>query len=284
MGTSDLLTHGIERRSFARRGLQLSYLDSAPNDRARPVILLLHGFPDEAEMWLPLIPALHAAGFRVLAPDTVGCGQSAMAAQTSDYDVFSILDDLCGLLDHLSVPKVYLAGHDWGSGIAWFLAMHRPQRVLRLCAISVGHPAAYAGAGLRQKLMGWYIAYFHLVAIAERLLPGRGYFSLRRVFGSHPDIEGVMARLAVPGRLTAALRLYRANVLQHILFSEHPRAKVPVLGIHSADDAFLDAGQMRDSGDWTDSAFRYVALDGGHWLPLEQPQRIAGLMLEHFSQ
>lgn len=273
----------IERRSYVRRGLTLSYLDSAPLDRARPVILLLHGFPDEAEMWLPIIPALHAAGFRVLAPDTVGCGQSAMATQQDGYGALRIMDDLCALLDQLRLRRVYLAGHDWGAAIAWFLAMHRPERLHRLCAISVGHPAAYVRAGLRQKLMGWYIAYFHLVGIAERLLPGRGFFSLRQVFGSHPDIEGVMARLNRPGRLTAALRIYRANVLQHILFSEHPRVKLPVLGIHSAGDVFLDPGQMRHSAAWVDGGFRYVAMDGGHWLPLDQPQRIAELMLEHFT-
>lgn len=272
----------IERRCYQSRGLALSYLDSAPSDRGRPVVLLLHGFPDEAEMWRPMIPALHAAGLRVLAPDTVGCGQSAMAAGQDGYDLFRILDDLCALLDQLGLQQVHVVGHDWGAAIAWFLAMHRPDRLWRLCAISVGHPNAYLGAGLRQKRMSWYMAYFHLVGLAERLLPGHGRFSLRRVFASHPNIEGVMARLSEPGRLTAALRIYRANVLQHILFSTHPRVRVPAMGIHSADDAFLGKAQMDDSQAWVDH-FRSIALTGGHWLPLEQPQRLVALLIEHLA-
>lgn len=235
-------------------------------------------------MWLPIIPVLHDAGFRVLAPDILGYGQSAMAPRLDDYDVYKIVDDLKSLLDQLGLDKVYLAGHDWGAAIAWFMAMHQPDRVRSLCAISVGHPAAYVGAGMRQKLMGWYIAYFHLAGVAERLLSGRGFFSMRRVFGSHPDIEAVMERLSSPGRLTAALRLYRANILKHVLFVRHPRVKVAVLGIHSAGDAFLDEGQMRDSAAWIDGPFHYVGLNGGHWLPIDQPRRIAELMLEHFSK
>ncbi|MDO9452061.1 MAG: alpha/beta fold hydrolase [Stagnimonas sp.] len=278
-----MTTSNIVRQQFVHRGLRLSYLDSAPGDARRPVILLLHGFPDEAAMWIPIIPGLHAAGFRVLAADTVGCGQSEMATRRDGYDIFRIVGDVVALLDQLGVQQAQIAGHDWGAVLAWFLAMHQPQRVQRLCVMSVGHPAAYVGAGLRQKLMGWYIVYFHMAGLSERLLMGRGWFSLRRVFGSHPEMESVMDRLRNPGRLTAALRIYRANIFQHVLFGRHPRVRCPVLGLYSVGDAFLDAGQMRDSQHWVDSDFSYVALAGGHWLPLEQLQRVQTLMLEHFA-
>lgn len=273
----------LTRATFTHRGLRLSYLDSAPADRARAVILMLHGFPDEAAMWQPMMATLHAAGYRVIAPDTVGCGQSEIAPRRADYDVFKIVGDHVALLDHLGIAQVHLVGHDWGAAIAWFFAMHTPQRLKSLCAMSVGHPAAYVGAGWKQKLMAWYIAYFHLAGIAERALLGNSRFSMRRVFGSHPQMDEVMARLSQPGRLTAALRPYRANIVPNILFSTHPRVRLPVLGLHSAGDAFLDVDQMQNSAQHVDGPFRFEALPGGHWIPIDQPARAAELLLEHLK-
>lgn len=271
----------IERATFTHRGLRLSYLDSAPADRTRAVILMLHGFPDEAQMWRPMIPALQAAGYRVIAPDTVGCGESEIAPRRADYDVLKIVGDHVALLDHLGIAQVHLVGHDWGAAVAWFFAMHTPQRLKSLCAMSVGHPAAYVAAGWKQKFMAWYIGYFHLAGVAERALLGHGRFSMRRVFGSHPQIEEVIARLSQRGRLTAALLIYRANIVPNLLFSTHPPVQLPVLSLHSAGDAFLGLAQMQNSAQHVVGPFRFEALSGGHWIPLEQPARATALLLDH---
>lgn len=273
---------GAVRHSIVHDGLKLSYLDSAPGETTRPAVLLLHGFPDEATVWAPQIAALHGAGFRVLAPDMRGHGESDIAPRRGDYHGRKIVGDFVALLDHLGIERAHVAGHDWGAVLAWMLAGWHPARVSKLAVLSVGHPTAYARAGLGQKIKGWYTLYFQLGGLAERLLLGRGRLSLPRVFPGHPDIGTVMARMRRPGRMTAALRVYRANLVG-VLFGRFPSVVADTWGVHSADDAFLTPEQMRASERWVAGRWRYTDLPGGHWMTLEQPERINAILLEHFT-
>ncbi len=274
--------HVIQRAHFEHRGLRLSYLDSAPGDSGRSVVLFLHGFPDTSSMWITQIKALHAAGYRCIAPDTVGCGDSQIAPRLSDYNAQTICRDHLALLDHLNIEKSNVVGHDWGAGVAWLLAAWHPERVQRLTVMSVGHPMAYASSGLNQKLAGWYIAFFTLAGLSEFLLRGSGWFSLRRIFGTHPDMDEVMQRLTRPGRLTAALRIYRAS-LATMLLRSHPKVKVPTLGIWSRSDVFLVESQMLDSKKYVDGPWQYQAVNGGHWIPLDQPDYVTNKLLVHLK-
>lgn len=269
----------VTRREYISRGLKLSYLDSAPDETDRPVVLLLHGFPDTAELWSNQISALHAAGYRCIAPDTVGCGQSQIAPALSDYNIRRIIDDFRELLRQNGIERCDVVGHDIGAVASWLFAGHYPHLVRRHVTLSVGHPMSYARAGFDQKRAGWYVGYFTMAGIAERLLPGHGPFSLRRVFGSHPDIEGVMRRLAEPGRLTAAVRVYRASLVT-ALVRQQPRVAAPTLGIWSERDAFLVESQMRNSARWMDGPWTFEPISGGHWIQLEQPNYLNRRLLQ----
>lgn len=270
------------RHSFTQRGLQLSYLDSAPGDKERPVVLLLHGFPDQALMWTAQIRSLHAAGYRCIAPDTLGCGESAMGARLRDYHCLRIAEDHIALLDHLGLDSAHVVGHDWGAVLAWLLAGHYPERSRSLVAFSVGHPTAYARAGLRQKLLGWYTYLFQLGGLAEKLLLGNGPLRLQQVFRSHPDMDEVIGRLRAPGRLTAALRIYRAAIVP-VLLRRQPAVYAPTLGVWSEEDRFLTESQMQASQRYCQGPWTYQRLSGHHWIPLEQPERCSQLILEHIQ-
>ncbi|WP_188093547.1 alpha/beta fold hydrolase [Marinobacter salinexigens] len=271
------------RQTFTRDGFQLSYLDTHPDDSARPVVLLIHGFPDTACMWAPQINALTDAGYRCIAPDTLGCGESDMGNKVDDYNIFTIIGNHIALLDHLNIDQVDLAGHDWGAVQAWFLAAYHPKRTKTLCAISVGHPTAYARAGLRQMMAGWYIAYFNLRGISERFLPGKGRFSLRSIFRTHPNINEVMKRFAEPGRLMAAVNIYRANLVP-VLTRSHPKVIAPTLGIWSKEDVFLTEKQLTDSEKWTTGDWTYKKTDGAHWIPITEPEWLNAQLLGHFQR
>ncbi|NGY03744.1 alpha/beta fold hydrolase [Solimonas terrae] len=273
----------VRRGYFDSRGFRLSYLDSAPGARDRPAVLLLHGFPDEAGMWVAQIDALHAAGFRCIAPDTIGCGESAVGAQLHDYSARLIVADALALLDQLGIAQAHIVGHDWGAVLAWYAAIYYPQRVLRLVVLSVGHPTAYGRAGLAQKIKGWYVLFFLLAGLSERLLSGNGRFSLRRVFGTHPQMDAVMQRLSAPGRLTAALRIYRANFVD-VLFRSHPAVPASTLALWSECDAFLTESQMLASESRVRGKWRYQRLGGRHWIPLEQPALLNDLLLAHLRE
>lgn len=268
----------LTRSSIHHRGYRLSYLDSYPDDPRKPVILLLHGFPDSAAMWEKCVEPLSRAGYRCIAPDTIGCGESEMARKVSDYRMQDVTSDFLHLMDELQVKRFILVGHDWGAVLAWYLSIHYPERVQRLVAVSVGHPTAYARDGIRQKLRGWYTLFFQLRGIAERLLLADGPTGLARLISRHPDTTEVMQRLREPGRMSAAIGLYRAN-LKDLLLKTYAPAQGPVLCIWSEQDAYLTETQASGSAAYVDGEFRFEKLGGGHWIPLDQPEPLSELIL-----
>lgn len=275
-------TSNISRNQFQHRGLNFSYLDSTPDCSSRQVVLLIHGFPDSAAMWTHQIESVHDAGYRCIAPDNVGCGESEIAAYRRDYHAQIIMEDHRALLDHLQVRKAHVVGHDWGAVLGWLLAGWHPTRVHSLMVLSVGHPMAFARSGIDQKLASWYIVFFLLAGLAERLLIGNGRFSLRRLCSSHPEINEVMTRMSKPGRLTAALRIYRASTIA-MIFRRHPRVALPTLGIWSRGDVYLVESQMRNSARYMDGPWVCEVIDGGHWISLEQPEFLNSRLLAHLD-
>ena len=83
----------------------------------------------------------------------------------------TLVGDVTGLLNALRLEQAAVVAHDWGAGLAWNLAMARPDRVSRLAVISVGHGGTAATAGLRQREMSWYMLWFLFPGVAEQVLP-----------------------------------------------------------------------------------------------------------------
>ena len=162
------------------------------------------------------------------------------------------------------------------------MAVNHADRVQQLIAVSVGHPTAYARSGLKQKLMGWYTLFFQLRRIPERVLMSNGPLSLRKLIPLHPEIDEVMQRMRAPGRFTAALNLYRANILG-MLLTKLDKTAVPTVGIWSDKDAYLTESQMLGSRKYLQGEWSYERLSGGHWIPLEQPQVLNKLLLKYLE-
>jgi len=245
-----------------------------------PTVLLLHGFPDTHKVWRKQVPALAAAGYRVLTPDLRGYGRSDAPGGVYDYTLDKLRADVLGLLDALKIDKVHLVGHDWGGLIGWQLAALAPQRIERFVALSTGHPSAIARAGLLQHLRMTYVLGFILPGVAEHTLRAGDWFLMRQFTGEPGQAEHWKRDLSPPGRLTAALNYYRANVglaLPH----GYPRVRVPVMGIWSDRDPALGEKQMRDSARYVDAAFRFERIhDADHWLQLTAHERVNRLLLD----
>ena len=265
-----------ENRSIEVDGISLNVLVQGDG----PDVLLVHGFPDDHRVWRHQVPALVAAGYRVIAPDTRGCGGSDMLPAVQDYHVDKLVEDLVALLDALGVDKVKLVGHDWGAAIAWNLVVKHPQRVQCYAALSVGHIAAYVRGGLVQKLKGYYVLLMQLRGVSEFLLTRFNWLGFRLVTRYPPEFEAWRAKLGRPGRLTAALNYYRAN-LGMFFRRDFPTATVPVMGIWSSDDIALAEQQMVQTEKYVDAPFQYRRIEGaGHWLQLDAPDEVNKLLLE----
>lgn len=100
-------------------------------------ILFLHGFPELWYSWRHQLLSLSSAGYRAVAPDLRGYGDSHAPPSAAAYTAFHVIGDLVALLDLLSVDQVFLVGHDWGAVIAWNFSLIRPDRVKALVNLSV---------------------------------------------------------------------------------------------------------------------------------------------------
>ena len=249
-----------------------------------PSVLLLHGFPDTHIVWRKQIPALAAAGFRVLAPDLRGYGRSDAPGGVFDYTLDKLRGDVLGLFDALHIDKVFLVGHDCGGIIGWQVAALAPERVHRYVAMSTGHPYALAHAGILQHLRLTYMLGFMVPGLAEHTLRAADWFLMRQFTDEPGQADHWKRDLSPPGRLTAALNYYRANV-SLVLPRGRPHVKVPVMGLWSDRDPALGEKQMRDSAHYVDGEFRFEHIRGAdHWLQLTAADEVNRRLIQFFEE
>ena len=266
-------------RSIEINGIRLNVLIEGQG----PDVLLVHGFPDSLEVWRRQIPVLVAAGYRVIAPDMRGCGLSDAPRERAAYAIDRLIADLLALLDALGIGKVHLVAHDWGAVIAWQFCTLHPERVHRYVALSVGHPAVYAQSAFEQKLKGWYVLFLQIPWLSEWLLRLGGWWWFRKITGFEDEAPNWMAKLSRPGRLTAAVNYYRAN-LKMLLNRSRPRVQVPVMGIWSDGDRFLTESQMIESAAVVEAPWRYERISGAnHWLQLTAADHVNALLLDFLA-
>lgn len=268
--------------AFSSRSLQVNGLRFHVVDEGRGApVLLIHGFPDTHAVWRHQIPALVAAGYRVIAPDVRGHGQTDIPARVADFVLEQQVADMIGILDALDIREpVRLVGHDLGAITAWLLAGRYPQRFARMAALTVGHPSAYA-TSVQQILKGWYALMFQLRGVAEFLLRAGDWAAFRR-FAAHPEVEHWIADLSRPGRLRAAMGWYRANLLS-MLGSTFPAVSIPVMGVYATRDIALTEKQMTASQGYVEGPWRYERIKASHWLQLDRPEEINRLLLDWFG-
>lgn len=270
--------------AFTGKRLEVNGLHfNVVHDGSGPPVLLLHGFPDSHRLWRNQIPALVRAGFAVVAPDLRGFGDSDRPDEVDAYAMPSILGDVTGMLDQLGIARAHVVGHDWGAAVAWFLASFHPDRVDRLGALSVGHPASFAAAGIEQREKSWYMLLFQFEGIAETALRHDDWRLFREWTREHSELGKWTADLSRPGALRAALNWYRANVNPQALLMEQPQlppVQAPSLGVWSTGDAYLTEAQMTGSSAHVASSWQYERIeDASHWIPLDQPDRLNELLV-----
>jgi pimeloyl-ACP methyl ester carboxylesterase len=265
-------------------GLQFFVVDEG---RGRPV-LLLHGFPDTSHLWRHQIPALVHAGYRVIAPDLRGRGRSDKPDGVDNYKLSAIVSDVAGILDALGEDRAQVVAHDWGAAVAWVFAALMPQRVERLVAISVGHPAAMPRPTLEQLQKSWYYLLFHFPGLAEQALQKDDWSLFREFLQGNGDVERYIHDLSEPGALTAALNWYRANVPPERFIappSRLPAVPAPTLGIYSTGDQYLTEEAMVRSAEHVTGPWRYERIEGAsHWIPTDAPDWLTGLLLEFLQR
>jgi pimeloyl-ACP methyl ester carboxylesterase len=254
------------------------------------LFILLHGFPEGAESWSKQVADLAKAGCLVVAPDLRGYGLSDAPEGVEHYAIGHLVDDVAGIIDAFGREEAHIAGHDWGAIVAWFFAGRHPEMTRTLTALSVGHPAAVAAAAAEdpdQRERSRYIGLFLMEGKAERVLAEDDYARLRSSFsiGPNPDavprsvVDHFTKSLARPGRLSAALNYYRANLSSSTGWAglaDELQITMPTQLLWGDQDPALG----RRGAEWTAAhvkgEYRLEVLDGaGHWLQFERPDEVS---------
>ncbi len=106
-------------------------------DGEGPLVVFCHGWPESWYSWRHQLKALAEAGYRVVAPDQRGYGKTDRPEAVEDYNVLQLSGDIVGLVDALGETEAVIVGHDWGSAVAWFCALLRPDIFRAVVLLSV---------------------------------------------------------------------------------------------------------------------------------------------------
>lgn len=271
------------RKSVRVRGVKYAMTDTG--GAGEPVILA-HGWPDDRSVWRYQIAALHDAGYRVIAIDWIGHGESEVPKDVKRYSVPEVSADLIAIMDFLQIPKAHLIAHDYGATVCWEFAARHSDRLLSFSALSVGPSIEVLGDILRGNLLRYHWLVLHgLERLSLRYYLTKDARRFRKTFKTHKDAEKILKKLRERKDLTFWTIWERANpapavVLRHLLKGRYLKIDVRTLGIFGLQETMMTEGQMARAGRWVASAWQYETVDADHWMQLEKPEQINQILLK----
>lgn len=268
-----------------------------------PPVVLCHGFPELWYSWRHQLPALAAAGYRAVAPDLRGYGQSSIPRDVEAYDLPTVCNDMLGLLDDLDEERAVFAGHDWGASVVWQLALAHPDRVAAVVGMSVPFaPRAPAPpVSLLRDALGedFYIVWFQQPGVADAALardPRRTLASTRQWTAQwaedheqppRPDwltdedlglYVGEFERTGFSGGLNYYRNIDRTWQLTAELAQR--RIEQPALFITGSRDPVRQFMPAEIMDGWVTDLRESVVVEGaGHWVQQERPREVNEALL-----
>jgi pimeloyl-ACP methyl ester carboxylesterase len=294
----------METRQVAVGDIELNVAELG---EGRPVILC-HGFPELAYSWRHQLPVLAGAGYRAVAPDMRGYGESDAPAEVETYDVLTVGRDLIGLLDHLGDERAVFVGHDWGAIVVWQLALSHPERVAAVVAMSVPfvpRPPAPPVDLLRRALgEDFYIVWFQQPGVADEALASdvRRTLTTRKQWTAQwaerddearpppwltvQDLDVYVETFERTG-FTGGLNYYR-NLDRNWELTAHlaeRRVEQPALFITGSRDPVQRFTPVEVMDGWVTDLREKLVIDGaGHWVQQELPAEVNAALMRFLDE
>lgn len=281
----------VAHHTVALPKLKMHYVEKGSG----PLVVLLHGFPESWWSWRYQIEAIANAGFRVVAPDLRGYGETDTHGP---FDTETLADDVCALITSLGESRARIVGHDWGGAVAWQLATTRQDFVERLAVLNCPHLALFEEAlikrpKLSQLMKSWYFFFFLLPGIPEWTLKRNdgevivkmlNAASIDRSHLSEEELRPFRDNIQKPGVARAMVDWYRTTVKDGLA---HPFRKkawdditARTLLIWGMKDPALGYDDLVPGTD------RYVANlrieqipNAGHFIQSERPEEVNALLV-----
>jgi haloacetate dehalogenase len=259
-----------------------------------PLLVLLHGWPQDSHCWRMAEPLL-AGRFRVVSPDLRGYGLTDKPAD--GYDKRTMAADIAHLVGHLGHRTARLVGHDRGARVAHRLALDHPDLVSHLAVLDVVPTLEMFRAGTPATSRGYWHWLFHLNPdLPELLVQGRIEAYLRWFFERwtvrrdlvEPAVPHYVESFSRPGALRAGFDDYRATFphdLDHdaVDFEAGRRVEVPLLALWGEHGLPASLPVLEMWGRYATQVEGEAMPDCGHFLPEEQPERLASRLLDFLA-
>lgn len=284
---------GVEHRFVELgEGVTIHVADAGPADG--PVVMLVHGFPQNWWEWHELVGPLAADGYRVLCPDLRGAGWSS--APRSSYYKNDMADDLAAVLDRLGVATVKLVAHDWGGPVAFIMMLRHPDKVAGFFGLNTVAPWVRRDLTLLRNIWRfWYQIPISLPVIGPRLIgdpKARFYRVLASWVGGgflvpEDDVRLYIECMRQPGHAVAGSRWYRTFQGRELLrwlrgeydLKDGARVDVPVRWLSGTEDPVLTPELLDGYADRI-SDFKVELVDGvGHWIVEQRPELVLDRLL-----
>lgn len=284
--------------TFLQVGPLRMHLLSA-GDPSKPLVVMLHGFPELAESWRDILPMMADGGFYAVAPDLRGYGGTDKP--DGGYDLDTLSGDVAALIEALGRKEAHVVGHDWGGAIAYHFAATHPARVQRLAVVNCPHPVVLATRLFKdgQLRRSWYMFAFQLPWLPELFLSRNGGANVARSLrGMAIDKTNFTREKLAPyaqnfssqRAARSALNYYREamklvlSAKGRALIKNFPKIRAPFRLIWGTEDTALGVALTKDFDEHFEQPVDVKYLPGvGHFATLEAPQKVAPLLLEHLS-
>ncbi|XP_067892456.1 epoxide hydrolase 4 [Heterodontus francisci] len=288
LNDTSLGTHCYVR--IKESGLRFHYV--AAGERGKPLMLLLHGFPEFWYSWRYQLQEFKSV-FRVVAVDLRGYGESDAPIGRENYQLDCLITDVKDIVESLGYKKCVLIGHDWGGLIAWCFAIYYPEMVNKIVILNCPHPTAFCDYMVRhpsQLIKSSYLFFFQVPWLPEFVLTISDFKVLKYLFTSQStgirtkgcrmtsdEIEAYLYIFSQPGAFSGPLSHFR-NIFSSLPLNQN-EVMSPTLLLWGEKEEFLEFGMAEVTKTYVRNRFRLsVVPEASHWLQQDQPEVVNNLI------
>jgi pimeloyl-ACP methyl ester carboxylesterase len=260
-------------------------------DSQKTPLVLVHGYPDNQEVWEKMIEEL-VGDYYIVTYDVRGAGSSSIPKRIRDYRLPRLSLDLQEVVQQvLGDRPFHLAAHDWGSIQSWESVTEPKLKGRLLSYTTISGPCLdHASLYLREKFKSepsnvfkmltksWYIGAFHFPLLGPTVWK---FFTPERwgkVLTGLEKMQGLPLSQNISADGKYGISLYRANFLPTLTQSRQRYAQCSVQAIILKQDSFVSPEYISEAMPRWVERFETVELDANHWAILSQPKKVAALI------
>lgn len=272
----------MQKKCLTIRGKEVYFLDDGLINA--PAVLFLHGFPESSLLWGEIVTSVQKAGYRAIAPDLPGFGQSEAFNEPSTWERY--MEFISDFIEELSLEQFHLVTHDWGSLIGSRWACSNPERVRSLIIADATYSPDFVwhkDALIMRSLGGGeqFIEYLKNKSVFE------GFIKKSIPNISQAIVEDFYKLFSDPTRIKIALELYRSGDMDKLEVYRGRLAEflsMPVSIIFGEHDSYIlpEYGRKLKEEE-LHHAYFHIIPGAGHFTPLEAPNEFVAILTKHLK-